>query len=290
MLVSQDEPRCTATPSRPECSSQNDHTLIEGILRLVRQQTGVDFAQYRRPTISRRIHNRMLSIGVRSLQDYWARWQADEAESMRLLERLTIKVSRFYRNACTFDVLAEEVLPWLACRRQPLRIWSAGCGCGEEAYTLAMLLEAARLPGKVEASDIDPAALAVAREGVYRREAFDELPAGLAAQLEAAGAQRYRVPAAARERVRFFRHDLGDAPPPAARFYDLICCRNVLIYFEREAQRRAFATLDEALRVDGYLCLGEAEWPLPEYVERYAPCGAKTQVFRRLQGGREGER
>jgi len=261
--------------------------IVDDIIAVVRQRTGIDFSQYRRATIERRIGNRMISIGASCMRAYLERLRADSEEAPRLLERLTIKVSRFYRNARTFDALAETTLPQLARARggAPLRIWSAGCGRGEEAYTLAMLLDAAGLAGSVDATDIDAMALAAARRGVYRPDAIDELPPALMrAYLEPAGIDAYRVRDAVRARVRFLVHDLT-AQPIGATPYDLICCRNVLIYFDRAAQQRAFGMLRIALATDGYLCLGEAEWPLPEIAEEFAPQACKTQIFRRIGAG-----
>src|SRR5690606_12566485 len=151
------------------------------------------------------------SIGAASLHAYLDRLRVDWEEALRLLERLTIKVSRFYRNARTFDTLADEVIPALAQARDgaPLRIWSAGCGCGEEAYTLAMLMDATGVRGTVDATDVDPAALAAAADGAYRFDAFDELPSALMrTYLESGVDGRYRVRDALRERVRFMPHDL----------------------------------------------------------------------------------
>ncbi len=262
------------------------HALDE-IIALVRARTGVDFSLYRDATIRRRIGNRMISLGAQSLHAYAERLREDMDEAVHLLQRLTIKVSRFYRNAHTFEYLAREALPALARARNgaPLRIWSAGCGFGEEPYTLAMLLDREGMDGVVEATDIDPAALAAAAEGVYRAEAMEELPASLAQNyLEPlhGGGQRYRVRDALRRRVRFMRHDLtADDGRWRDGGFDLVCCRNVLIYLNRDAQRRAFATLGAMLADDGYLCIGEAEWPLPEIAGGLLPQGGKTQVFRR---------
>jgi chemotaxis methyl-accepting protein methylase len=238
----------------------------------------------------------MISVGESSLGAYLQRLRADAEEASRLLERLTIKVSRFYRNARTFDFLMSEVIPTLAkmCDGAPLRVWSAGCGCGEEAYTLAMLLDRAGVAGTVEATDIDPAALAFARVGIYRAEALAELPQYLAGAylepLEGKGESRYRVGDALRERVHFSHHDLTAVAPHTGASFDLVCCRNVLIYLGRDAQQHAFEILNVALRNGGFLCIGEAEWPLPEVSDDLASQGCQTQVFRRVVRGERTER
>lgn len=263
--------------------------VIDAIIGIVRDRTGVDFSLYRLATIQRRIGNRMISVGAPSLGVYLARLRTDAGEAMRLLERLTIKVSRFYRNVRTFDFLLSDVFPLLAKSRggAPLRIWSAGCGRGEEAYTLAMLLHTAGIAGTVEATDIDPEALVAARAGVYRIEALTELPQHLANEylesFEQNGEVCYRVCAAVRAAVNFSHHDLTALTPrDTTASFDLICCRNVSIYLGRDAQQRAFELLNAKLVDGAFLCIGEAEWPLPEVASELTSLGHKTQVFRRV--------
>lgn len=263
--------------------------LIDDIIAVVRERTGIDFSLYRRATIQRRIGNRMIIAGADSYQSYLERLQSDHNEAWLLLERLTIKVSRFYRNAHSFDFLHRTVIPALTQRRKgaPLRIWSAGCGCGEEAYTFAMLLEAAGVEGYVEATDIDAASLATAGKGIYRSEQLVELPSTLARSylraVPGAAGRRYEVTPALRQRVRFSLHDItGSTAPPGEGGFDLVSCRNVLIYLRPDAQRSAFGVLRHALAPEGYLFIGEAEWPLPEVAAAFQPLAHKTQVFRYL--------
>lgn len=249
---------------------------VAQILVELRARTGMDFSRYRAATVRRRIANRMISLRVGSCEAYLDRLRTRPEEAPALLARIAIKVSRFYRNPPAFDLLRAEVLPRL--RREaggaPLRLWSAGCGNGEEAYTLAMLLEEAGCEGTVQATDIDPAALAAAQRGLYPREAGAELPPALAARYLTALAQGGRaclgVRPELRARVSFVRHDLLFAAPPAPARFDLASCRNVLIYLEPDARRQVLRTLYRALRPGGVLLLGEAEWPaepLPDALE-----------------------
>lgn len=271
----------TATPQ-----DSATYALVHAILTLVRERTGCDFSHYRHATIYRRIQNRMISIGIGSLDAYLTLLEKNEDETPRLVERLTIKVSRFYRNSATFDLLRTQLIPQLAMRRgaKPLRLWSAGCGCGEEAYTLAMLLDEAGIDGIVEASDIDPHALRMASAGVYASEAFSEMPSTLRERyvepVRVGSNERHGIRQALKERVRFSQHDLiSGAPAPGTGIFDLVCCRNVLIYLQREIQECVLADMHKAIEPGGILCLGEAEWP-STLASSLEPIGQRTHCFR----------
>jgi chemotaxis methyl-accepting protein methylase len=260
------------------------------ILDALKAHCGTDFAAYRVPTVTRRVLNRMISVGADTFEQYLGLLRSDAAEPQRLLERVTIKVSRFYRNAQVFDLLRHEVIPALVAARAgaPLRIWSAGCGCGEEAWTLAMLLEEARVAGDVLATDIDPAAIAVAEAGRYRAAALEELPDDLRRRFITPAGDEHVVDEALRERVAFARHDLTTAvaAPGSAAGFDLVCCRNVLIYFAPRVQERALSLVRRSLDTGGFLCLGEAEWPMPSITTSLVSLAHKARVFRAVGQGR----
>jgi chemotaxis methyl-accepting protein methylase len=269
-------------------TQEGEHEVaVAAILQLVRERTGADFTRYRQGTVARRIRNRMISVGVSSPDAYLTLLESSEDEAAALVHRLTIKVSSFYRNPECFDAIRTEVLPELAAARAgaPVRIWSAGAACGEEPYTLAMLLERAGLPGRVEATDLDPAALAAAEHGVYTPESVADLPAELASHfLESIGTPRgvrYRVRDEIRRRVRFALHDLtSPVPPPGEGAFDLVCCRNVLIYLGPEAQAEAISAVRAAVAPGGYLFLGEAEWPSASVAATLTPRDRRTRLFK----------
>lgn len=255
---------------------------LPAILRLLRERIGTDFSCYRPATVRRRITNRMICAGVESLGKYLELLQTVDDEALRLLERITIKVSRFYRNKPAWDRLRADILPRLAAEHGAVRVWSAGCGCGEEPYTLAMLMEDAGIDGSIVASDLDPAALETALAGRYADGALEELPEELRARfLLPSDAGRYSVAGSLRWRVRHVRHDLTAAQAaPAGAPFDLICCRNVLIYFDRDMQAQVLDGLCDALRPGGYLFLGEAEWPMPQLAGRLSACDRPARIFR----------
>lgn len=260
--------------------------VLDAALAIVQERRGIDFSGYRRGTLERRLVNRMVAARASTADEYLSMLREADGEVDRLAANLTIKVSRFYRNAAAYDSLATSALPLLrqTFPGQPLRAWSAGCAGGEEAYTLSMLLDG---PGDVVyATDIDESALALARRAHYAFAALVEVPPAMQASLvgTAPEADVFTVSAAVRERVEFARHDLATAhcaPGPAR--YHLVCCRNVLIYFAPELQRRAMHLLVESLLPDGILFLGEAEWPgfVSSSLQVLDP---KHRLFRRLHG------
>jgi chemotaxis methyl-accepting protein methylase len=260
-----------------------DDPAFGEILQLLHERTGTDFSSYRLPTVARRTVNRMISVGATSFSDYLQLLRQREGEAARLLEHVTIKVSRFYRHAPTFEMLRRQVLPELARQAdgRALNVWSVGCGCGEEPYTLAMLFAEACVACNIEATDIDPAALHRAAQGYYPDAALIELPAELRERYLSRSDGFYEVSSALRPRVRFSHHDiLASRPPPAGGEFDLVCFRNVLIYLGHEVQELALQAARRAVRPAGYLCLGEAEWVSPAIAATLTPLSADTRIFR----------
>jgi chemotaxis methyl-accepting protein methylase len=244
----------------------DDASGLAALVAQIARERGMDCGAYKESCLRRRLAVRMRARGVHTFEDYARVLAGDGGEYDRLVDALTINVTKFYRNRETWDALASRYLPalWDA-REGAIRCWSAGCATGEEPYTIAiLLLETARarhrsLPAgaRVDATDLDPAALERAEAGVYRAAAFDELPPDLLQRHFSAGLERAVLPGA-RGPVRFRRHDLLREPPPAPP-YDLIVCRNVVIYFDRDTQERLFDAFAGALAPGGYLVLGKVE-------------------------------
>lgn len=254
------------------------------ILAELRGRTGVDFSRYRTATVRRRIHNRMISVGIPTLGEYLDFLTSTADEAAHLLDRLAIKVSRFYRHEPAWQALAEVALPDLAASARPIRVWCAACGYGEEAYTLGMLLAHAGIEGSVLATDIDSAALTAAEDGRYARAAADHVPKALRERYLHPvddAAQRVEVTPDVRSRVCFARHDLIFAAPPAKAF-DLVSCRNMLIYLRPDARDEALASLVSAVRDGGYLLLGEAEWPPETFADRLEPVSRASRLFQKV--------
>jgi len=248
-------------------SGPHDDNQMRGFLAELREQSGVDFAQYKEPTIQRRLQRRLLATGTRSLEDYRAYMRGHPEESARLVNSFLIKVTAFFRDPALFGHLRNVVVPALVeegrKRDRVLRLWSAGCATGEEAYSLALLIaealgdELARWTIRIFATDLDRDAVAFARRGIYPAAALEGAPPELVAQYLVESDGTYTVNKTVRGMLVFGEHDLSQRPPFPQ--IDLCLCRNVLIYFTPTLQRRALEIFAFALRDGGYLALGQAE-------------------------------
>ena len=254
--------------------------------------TGSGFAvgAYKDKCIRRRIAVRMRACGVHTYDAYRTLLAGSPLESERLRDALTINVTRFYRNEETWSLIRRAVLPVLLDRRRAeLRAWSAGCASGEEPYTLAVLAadhldragrgdDLARVT--IDATDIDRICLERARAGSYRPEGLAELPDALADRyFEPDGAGR-RVVERVRRRVQVRELDLSREPPPGAG-YDLVLCRNVVIYFDRPTQERLFQVFADALVPGGFLVLGKVETLFGPARDRLTLIDPRERVYRR---------
>jgi len=261
---------------------------LPALLAQIARARGLDCEAYKESCLRRRLAVRMRARGAHTYDDYARVLAADGGEYDRLLDALTINVTKFYRNRETWDALAKQYLPELwAARRGAVRCWSAGCASGEEPYTLAiLLLECARQHGErgelqatVDATDLDRGSLERAAAGRYRVPAFEEMPAALAARYCTSGDVREVAPVV-RALVRFRQHDLLSERPPHAP-YDLILCRNVVIYFDRPTQDRLFARFADALVPGGILVLGKVETLLGAARTRLRLDDTRERIYRR---------
>ncbi|MFY9835125.1 MAG: chemotaxis protein CheB, partial [Xanthobacteraceae bacterium] len=242
-----------------------DEDMLRRILAHLRVRTGHDFSKYKRSTVVRRLARRMQVNRIETLKGYYdiVRDKPDEVEA--LLSDLLISVTTFFRDKEAFEALAKLLSNIFKGKQQdqPMRVWVAGCATGEEAYSIGMLLleESARhelrLRVQVFGSDLDVRALAAAREGRY--------PVAIEADVSEPRLRRfftregdyYRVRQELRDVVLFALHDLLKDPPFA--HVDIVSCRNVLIYLDRELQEQLCSTFHYALEPNGYLFLGPAE-------------------------------
>jgi chemotaxis protein methyltransferase CheR len=245
-----------------------DEAAFAALTRKISREAGLTLAAYKDKCLRRRIAVRMRACGVKTYSDYQAVLDRIPAEYERLKDAITINVTRFYRNAETWNLMRGDLIREICqANHGEIRVWSAGCSSGEEPYTLTMLiadhLEQQGTPERlrhvsVDATDIDRQCLERARAGRYRREALTELPAAWVERYFEQDGDACRVIEALRQRIQVQAADLSNDPPPRHN-YHLILCRNVVIYFERAAQERVFATFARALAPGGFLVLGKVE-------------------------------
>lgn len=268
----------------------DDEEGFKALTRRVSREAGLTLDAYKDKCLRRRLLVRMRACSVHTYAEYMAVLDRKPEEWEKLKDALTINVTRFYRNPETWDRLGQDLLPGLLqARSGRLAAWSAGCSSGEEPYTLAMLCaEAAAAAGhpgwtervRIAATDIDRESLERATTAVYPQAAFLEAPAWITEKYCERVGESWRVRDEVRRMVTVRRLDLTRETIPTAA-YDLIFCRNVVIYFDRPMQERLFAQFAEALLPGGILVLGKVETLLGVARERLTLVDARERIFRR---------
>ncbi|MEV8017013.1 CheR family methyltransferase [Streptomyces sp. NPDC086554] len=264
---------------------------LEDLLRFIRDARGFDFTGYKRSTLGRRIRKRMDDVGVRDYADYRDLLETDTVEFRTLFNTILINVTSVFRDPEAWELLRREVVPRLIADLEPdeeIRVWSAGCSSGEEAYSLAIMfaealgIEESLNRVKIYATDIDEEALRDARSGQYPAKNLESLSPELRDKYFERHDNRYVFRPDLRRRVIFGRHDITrDAP--ISRL-DLLVCRNTLMYFNVEAQNQIVDRFHFALREGRYLFLGKAEMLLSDG-ERFEALSIRQRIFRRRPGG-----
>ncbi len=276
----------------PEAATDRPDPSLSRIRAAVVKARGLDLSYYKESFIRRRLAVRQRAVGLARLARYAAHLESDAAEMDHLVNALTVNVSEFFRNPGVFRILDSEVIPGLLedCRRggRPLGFWSAGCATGEEAYSVAMLLQRAGVVNeetKLVGTDIDRKVVARARAGVFDASHLREVDeATLADYFEPEpGGRSFRVRKERRPRIRF---QVRDAMSQSfRRDLDLVFCRNLLIYIEPGLQESLLATLAGTLRPGGVLVLGRVERLLGDLRQTFQPVDPSERVYRKLAPG-----
>ena len=276
-----------------------DEAALMRVLEALRIARGLDFRQYRTTTIRRRLERRMAVVRASDVEEYLRLLFSHPAEYDDLIDYLTLKVSAFFRDARTFDLLGQVVVPELIVHASQegrgVLSWSAGCATGEEVYSLAMLFlghgDEVGVPVTplVIGTDIDERALIAARTGTYSVARLQDVTREILERwFEPTGSTEdvWRLCQRVQAVASFQPHDLVaecEAPPTdlGGRLFDLVVCRNVLIYMQRPLQLAVLARLDRCLIPGGYMVLGEAE-SLPEsFKSAYDAIDRRARIFRK---------
>lgn len=225
----------------------------------IRKATSIDLSQYKETQMRRRLTTLRTKNGFSDFASYFAAIMAEPRLRNEFLDRMTINVSEFWRNPNRWHTLMDRFLPDMIRRAPRLKIWSAACSTGEEPYTLAMILDRLGVLGQTTllATDIDDGVLAKAKTGVYPERSIREVPKDMAAQYFSGGGDAYQLDDKLKRAVRFQKQNL--LFDPFADGFDLIVCRNVMIYFTEEAKQQLYQKFARALKPGGILFVGSTE-------------------------------
>jgi two-component system, chemotaxis family, CheB/CheR fusion protein len=278
--------------------SLDQSASLQNIFVLLKSNTGHDFSRYKPNTIVRRIERRMMVHHIDGFDAYLEKMQKSPEEVTILFKELLIGVTSFFRDPDAFAKLEQSIIPTLIeenSQEKTLRVWVAGCSTGEEAYSLAILLQErvdqikkhVRL--MIFATDIDDKAIATARAGVYPKSIESDVSAARLSRffsLDTDG-KNYRIHKSIRDSLIFSEHDLI-RDPPFSRI-DLITCRNLLIYFESDLQSKVIALFHYALTAKGILFLGSSE-SVGEFADLYTVLDRKAKLYQRREDVQAGKR
>jgi two-component system, chemotaxis family, CheB/CheR fusion protein len=274
----------TSTKNRDDGDSEEFAALLD----YLKSNRGFDFSGYKRTSLERRLRKRMDAVEITSYGDYEDYLQVHPDEFKDLFDTILINVTGFFRDKPAWDFLAEDVIPQLLAKSspdEPIRVWSAACASGEEAYSIAMLLAEAlgedqlQRRVKIYATDVDEDALTVARHAVFSRDAVKGVPPELLEKYFDKHPAGYVFRSDLRRCVIFGRNDLvQDAPISRV---DLLVSRNALMYFTPETQARILEHFNFSLRESGYLFLGKSEM-LITHGDLFTPYNLKWRVFTKV--------
>lgn len=272
----------------------NDLALI---LNYLNEKRGFDFSGYHPPMLVRRIGQRLASTVCKDFSEYLAFLQQNPDELDHLFDFITINVSRFFRDTLTFELIADRILPAIIQEKakaqdHSLRVWSAGCAKGEEPYSLAILIhemlrkEELAMNLHIFATDIDGRALKDAEKAVYPLASVENIKHRLLMKYFKPEGTSFRLIPEIKNLVIFTLYDMLDKKhgvPPESVFgnFDLVLCRNLLIYFNTEYQEPIFERLYHSLAKDAYLILGEAEAPTMTYRHHFGRVFDFSPIYRK---------
>lgn len=263
---------------------------LNKILQHLKAKRSLDFSAYKIDTLKRRIEQRFPLTQTTSYKDYFDYLQSRDKEIDALIESITIKVSHFFRDPIVFDVLYSFILPHVIKQGGAVRVWCAGCATGEEAYSMAIMLKELqeKKDGNTEisiyATDIDIKAIEKAQSGVYSDKVIQEVKKKYLDKYFTKKGQDYEVADEIKAIVDFGYHDLVHGGSPAHGIfadYNIILCRNVLIYFQLELQERVIKNFARILKPEGILVLGEAESISLSCAEDFEDAFPETKIYKK---------
>ncbi|HLO51281.1 MAG TPA: CheR family methyltransferase [Kamptonema sp.] len=269
-------------------NSNDQNSAFEALLNYLKRDRGFDFTGYKRPSMMRLMKKRMVKVGVESFNEYLDYIEVNPLELSQLFDALLLNVTAFFRDPPAWEILSEEIIPRILKTKlanEPIRIWSAGCASGEEAYSLAIAfaealgIEAFRSRVKIYATDLDEAALIKGRLATYSGRELQNVPDSFRDKYFEPTGIYYTFATELRRSVIFGRHDLI-LNAPISRL-DLLVCRNTLMYLNSDTQRRILARFHFALNDTGFLFVGKAEMLLT-HANLFTPENLKYRIFSKM--------
>jgi two-component system CheB/CheR fusion protein len=268
---------------------KTDGSSLSKIFKLLSKRTGTDFSNYKPSTICRRLEKRLNMLKINSVDDYLELVEKNPKELDEMFNMILIGVTSFFRDAEAFQALRVYVEKFLneKTEKSNIRIWIPGTSTGEEAYSLAIMISeilaerTAHHNVQIFATDIDEKAISYARKGVYREEVVRELPKDIISKYFFQNGKTYELSKNIRSMVLFSKHDLTSNPPFLK--LDLICCRNLLIYFGATLQQQIIPVFHYALNPDGYLFLGKSE-TVGQFSDLFATLDSKNKIYQKKTG------
>ncbi len=264
---------------------------MDSLKRILQRKIGIDLSGYKDNFIGRRIYARMLTYGIRDINQYLNLLEKNSEEKRKFLEALDINVSQFFRDSFVWKIVREkvvrELIEHMVKRKVSIKIWSAGCAHGQEPYSIAMLIvdvckELNVSPSvKIYATDIDDDALKKAKLGFYNHQEVKDIPYFLLREYFQPGDGGYWVKDDIRNIVSFRKHDLINDPP--LLFVNTIFCRNVFIYFDRKNQNKVLSKFHQCLYRPAYLILGASENLWSEGSSMFEIVDNRAKIYRKKQ-------
>ncbi len=262
-----------------------NNSIFSQIYRIIFEEKGVDFSQYKKNTLVRRIERRLSAVKIDNLNDYVDYLKSNIEEVTNLYNDILIGVTEFFRDGEVFEELKEQIRLIVDKKEQgeEIRFWSIGCSTGEEAYSLAILLsevlqeKITKYKIKIFATDIDDESLKIARVGIYAETSLVNLDKEIINKYFSVHKNQFEIKKSIRELVVFSKHNvISDSPFLRV---DLVCCRNMLIYFNNTLQDRFFPIVHYSLKDNGMLVLGKSE-SISEYHDLFLVVNKNLKIFK----------
>lgn len=257
--------------------SQNDYEQF--ILR-IKKRTNIDLHLYKEDQMKRRLKAFKTRKGFSTFNDFYAAMLDDRVLFDEFLDHMTINVTEFFRNPGRWEVLGKKIIPDILSKKERIRCWSAACSTGEEPYSAAMVLSSLQIKDyRILATDINQKVMEIAKRGEYKESSLKNLsPLQISTFFEASG-DRYIIRENIKSKVEFKQQNLLSDPFPEG--FDLIICRNVLIYFTDDAKEQVFNKFGKALNQGGYLFVGGSEQIFQP--EKYGLKETDTFFYKKMQ-------